>query len=375
MFHPTRHCTWFLLCCCLLVTCYLQDTLLFAASTTAPTSRNVSATKTSPDRTKMRRRAVRRGFAWIKKYIEKHWKVLSTDGLCVLAELAVNDDIELKKQVITFGQQIAKRLITIFLEEDGIEDKDDLLEAIEVLGYADVLQYDTSKLLAKVKKELVTYNTAKKLLGVSLSELPTLSGEPLYDLLIDTYTLERASAHLSLNLRRSVTLHHVLRLLRQRTYLSFDQDKDPDKENAEDSAYLATHVVFVMNNYGQLRLPPSALPKVYPYVRRNFHVGLQNKDVELLAEFLDVLRTVGFDETNDKMVAQGTAFLLRTQKQDGSWGDWEQEKDPYDALHYTWCGVLGLRGRGFLKGTKFGHYIKRTLHKLQSPTTRRAAKR
>ena len=231
MFHPTRHCTWFLLCCCLLVTCYLQDTLLFAASTTAPTSRNVSATKTSPDRTKMRRRAVRRGFAWIKKYIEKHWKVLSTDGLCVLAELAVNDDIELKKQVITFGQQIAKRLITIFLEEDGIEDKDDLLEAIEVLGYADVLQYDTSKLLAKVKKELVTYNTAKKLLGVSLSELPTLSGEPLYDLLIDTYTLERASAHLSLNLRRSVTLHHVLRLLRQRTYLSFDQDKDPDKEN------------------------------------------------------------------------------------------------------------------------------------------------
>ena len=180
-----------------------------------------------------------------------------------------------------------------------------------------------------------------------------MSESKIYDLLINTYLLERLSTAVSKDFRTGFTLYHILRYLRARPYITFAQDEDEDKDNADESAYLATHVAYVLNSYGRLRLKRADLPRVYPYLRRIFPAVLKRKDVELVGEVIEVFRATGQDERSDWMVARGTDFLLKTQKPDGSWGPWETKSDPYDGLHYTWCAVLGLRGRGFTRGTAF----------------------
>jgi len=96
---------------------------------------------------------------------------------------------------------------------------------------------------------------------------------------------------------------------------------------------------------------------LYGYLREQFASAFRFEDPGLVAEFVDVFRTLGFDERSDRMLCQGTRFLLQAQHADGSWGDIEAD-DPYDAIHPTWAVVDALRDRIFLKGTPYSHYIK-----------------
>lgn len=63
-----------------------------------------------------------------------------------------------------------------------------------------------------------------------------------------------------------------------------------------DQCYLITHVIFTCNNWGELRLDPALYPHEYHFLRANLDIHIQQRDVHLIAEFVESLRCFGCDD-------------------------------------------------------------------------------
>ena len=144
------------------------------------------------------------------------------------------------------------------------------------------------------------------------------------------------------------------------------EDPEGDWDLFREYAYLVTHAAYVLTNYNQLLLRETDAPWIQRYLRENFDAVLASGDVELVAEFVDVFRSMGRSEADDPDVRAGTDFLLATQNPDGSWGRWRTEADAYFAMHYTWCAVCGLRDREPREGTVFDRYVRRALREARA---------
>jgi hypothetical protein len=114
--------------------------------------------------------------------------------------------------------------------------------------------------------------------------------------------------------------------------VAYAEDRSTEHGLFFDHAYLATHIGFILNDYGRIRLRWGAFAWVERYLRDHGEGFLELGDVELSGELSD---------------------LLRSQAADGSWGPWRKEENPYDAVHHTWTAVHGLRERTFLEGTAY----------------------
>jgi hypothetical protein len=112
--------------------------------------------------------------------------------------------------------------------------------------------------------------------------------------------------------------------------------------NAEfyDTVYALTHVVYTLNDYGQMRLPARLLPEEFAFLRSNLREAVREGDADMLGEFMDSLRALGLTDA-DPEIRAGTDYLLAHQNADGSWGD-AREKDIYLRYHPTWGGVAAL---------------------------------
>jgi hypothetical protein len=112
--------------------------------------------------------------------------------------------------------------------------------------------------------------------------------------------------------------------------------------NAEfyDTVYALTHVVYTLNDYGQMRLPARLLPEEFAFLRSNLREAVREGDADMLGEFMDSLRALGLTDA-DAEIRAGTDYLLAHQNADGSWGD-AREKDIYLRYHPTWGGVAAL---------------------------------
>eukprot|EP00935_MAST-01C_sp_MAST-1C-sp1_P002034 g2034.t1 len=118
-----------------------------------------------------------------------------------------------------------------------------------------------------------------------------------------------------------------------------------------DQCYLVTHIVFTLNNWGELQLDPQLLPHEYYFIREHMAVQIKHGDVHLVGEFVECLRAFGATDT-DSLVQKGMAFLMSCQEEDGSW-DNAKETDDYTTYHATMVGVQALlqhRYRGFGPG-------------------------
>ncbi len=98
--------------------------------------------------------------------------------------------------------------------------------------------------------------------------------------------------------------------------------------------YLATHLVYVLTDFG-LRRGPDLLPsRVVSYLVRAEAWYRQRKDVETLGEIcecLDILK---------RPRNQCIALLLATQRPSGAWTDPDEEG--YRAYHTTWAALFGI---------------------------------
>lgn len=123
-----------------------------------------------------------------------------------------------------------------------------------------------------------------------------------------------------------------------RPYRGHENGKNPE---FSDIAYGVTHVVYTLNNYNRRRLLPEWLPVEFDFLTENVRFLLEERNTELLGEFLDCLRVFGLNH-NDPNVGAIVEYLLANQNPDGSWGD-VSDPDILTRCHTTWTAIDGLR--------------------------------
>ena len=138
-----------------------------------------------------------------------------------------------------------------------------------------------------------------------------------------------------------------------------------------DLAYLMTHVGYVPTGYGRHALTVQTAPWLYRFLRANFYAVMEMGELDLTAEFVDLFRQYGCDETNDRQLRDGSRHLLALYESAGqSWIDYRESYEtpacnPYDLMHKPWTAIAGLRQRKFEDVTplNYGGVAKRLLSK------------
>ena len=356
-----------------------------------------------------------RGLEWIHKFIddEETFDDIGMDGFYIYHELSLtSENHAVRRRAKALAIEYARR-IHDKLNKKTEFDAHDSIKAWDLLAEVNLLGLAAEPLLSKARRSLPLLNAEGKIFGIHRTPLKDADDARLYDILMDAYAIEKAAAIFPNEAWPKFGLSQVLHFIRNKKEL-----RSSASDGFEDDAFLATHVAYVLTNYGRLRLHADSSvvstlrgdssvvstlrgdspvvstlrgdssvvstirgdsPEVSTlrgdssvvstlrgessewitnYLRKHFHAVLKNKDIELVAEFIDVFRSLGQDERTDPMIRQGTEFLLRTQHSDGSWGDWRSAESYYDAMHFTWCAVMGLRRRSFMKGTPYEKRIR-----------------
>jgi len=224
---------------------------------------------------------------------------------------------------------------------------DDRLDLLALAVDAEMLGLDSTLLRKRAREGLAGLTHPDEVfgLGAPANEKIELAWQGQFiDLLLGVYFVERARVA-GVWSGQGLRLADVLAFLRRRELLTRAQDPRPDKEMFRDDVYLATHVAYVLCEYGRVRLHREDAPWVYDYLERVFPDLLATRDVELVAEVVDVYRCLGLDEARSPLMEEGTRFLMEAQNPDGSWGRPEAESEPYRAIHDTWCATNALRER------------------------------
>jgi len=309
--------------------------------------------------------AVLKGLQWMEEYLEKedNFEAVGWDAVSIFLEISINSENQgIRRKAKRTALKFARRLEQYYLDLDDPMDSSDFTDLLDFLADMAYLGLDPSTLLEKADEFYSSRDSEETFFGVSVDNLEMASEDYIFDLLMNVYSVEKVNATYSDRYVVDFQLEDILKFLKMRKLKSFGKDK----ETAEDHAYLATHIAYVLSNYNRLRLWDQDASWLYRHLRANFASVLADRDVELVGEFIDVLRSLGFSETNDPMVRAGVNFLLNNQNDDGSWGRWEVEEDPYQAIHYTWCAVSGLRERFFLNNTPYSRRIRKVLTQVNN---------
>ncbi|KAE9031959.1 hypothetical protein PR003_g4041 [Phytophthora rubi] len=158
----------------------------------------------------------------------------------------------------------------------------------------------------------------KELLGWNPAEGPPpaddKSGASIYERLTSALVLWHHSRALGISIGFTLPqlLQHLLPVY------PYKGPGDLSPQEYEDQVHLVTTLVFVLTNNGKLRCETDLLPHEYFFLRHHVVYHLAQQDVALLGETLRALRC--FDgSSNLVQMRRGLAFLLLTQRDDGSW--------------------------------------------------------
>ena len=315
-----------------------------------------------------RDQAVVRGMAWMETFLGKGSNLdeVGLDAVYIFLEIAASSqNAEIRTRALVAARRYARSVVKQVLADDAKPlDNGDLVDLMDLLAESEPLGLDARPLRARAIEALERCNTFKALHGVAFADLPTASEDDVFDTMMSVYSQAKAQAVCGRAFAVRPGLARMLAFVKARPLLSAIDDTSEGKQTFQDHAYLVTHVAYILSNYGRLQLRRADAPWVYRYLRANFDAVLADKDIELVAEFVDVFRSLGYCENDDADVRAGTVFLLGCQNADGSWGPWREEEAPYDAIHYTWCAVSALRGRVFLQGTAYERYLAKVLKRV-----------
>ncbi len=152
--------------------------------------------------------------------------------------------------------------------------------------------------------------------------------EVWYYALISLYFCERYG------LRLPVSYADVMRLLP--TLRPYPR---PRARCYRDAIYAVTHIVYTLNDYNRSRVPARLLRRERAFLKASLPWATKQGEADTVGEIVDSLAGCGLADTDPVMVS-GRGFLLEQQREDGGWGD---EDDEYGRFHSVWTCIDGLR--------------------------------
>ncbi|KAG1689396.1 hypothetical protein DVH05_002197 [Phytophthora capsici] len=182
---------------------------------------------------------------------------------------------------------------------------------------------------------------AKELLGWNPAEVPLASdsknGGSIYERLTGALVLWHHSNALGISIGFSLPqlLQHLLPLY------PYKGPSDLSPREYEDQVHLVTTLVFVLTNHGKLRCETDLLPHEYFFLRHHIVYFLTQQDAALLGETLRALRCFE-GSSNLVQMRRGIAFLLLTQREDGSWASRDTQNDPSQRYFSTMQSLWAL---------------------------------
>jgi len=122
------------------------------------------------------------------------------------------------------------------------------------------------------------------------------------------------------------------------------------KKVFDDNSFVVTHWGYLLSGQGRYKIFRKDSPLVYNYVRDNFYDAIQYGDMDLVSEFIDILREYGCNQQNDQQIRHGLSWLMtRYRKNSAGQFTWLQgnEEIVYDRLHVVWTVIGALKDHVF----------------------------
>ena len=113
----------------------------------------------------------------------------------------------------------------------------------------------------------------------------------------------------------------------------------PGSRHYYDAIYAVTHIVYTLNGYNSTRVRPPLLRRERSFLKDSMAWAIKQGDADTVAEIVDSLAGCGVEDDDARMIA-GREFILAQQRDDGGWGD---ENDEYGRFHSVWTCIDGLR--------------------------------
>jgi hypothetical protein len=293
-----------------------------------------------------RARAVLSGAHWLRRYLRspRHLAGVAADAVSIFADLGIPArDERLRRFALDEARRMVPRAERHFLRAKGLSSAASLRAAVGLLSLAHELGVPHQRLLDAVSRRFARLPRPDAYFRAQPSQLDKASIDDLYNALIGAYDLERAALAFPGRFAGPMRLDVVLAAVARRTWLDADKDRSADQTDFQDHAYLATHVGFVLNDYDRLALPTRHVRRTLEYLDRHLPLFIKKRDIELVAEVVDLAHSAGRSESSDVTLCRAVRFLLAAQNADGSWGRWWTMKDSYNAVHYSWTVVHALR--------------------------------
>ena len=305
-----------------------------------------------------RERAVLAGAHWLAAYLADpaHLADLGSDGPAIFLELGETSPSPAVREVaLAEARRLAALLLPRLVAPGALADRDELFHAVSLLADAEALGIAPEALGERVRAGLAAWAAPAAFYGAATDTPAALSADALFYAFVNAYGVDKlALDHPWAAPARA--LDRLLPFVRDRPYVAWAAD-GPAYARFWDDFYLATHVFFVLGDYGRLRVDPRRAPAVWDYLRAQLPAAMALRSVDLVAELVEVWRLAGHTEGDDPLLCEGAHFLVAAQHDDGSWGDWRHEERPYFAAHPTWTAVHALRDRRPLGDTLFARRL------------------
>jgi hypothetical protein len=284
-----------------------------------------------------RRRVYFKAYHWMVKEAHKSEVVAEhgSDFLQFFYEIkSTAKEPSLRKMAAKDGVAHGLRFLK-YINKKNLEDSSDVTAAIAFLALAREFGLDNNVTALRHKVNAAMKRmTFKSIFDIAKGE-NCRDPELICDAVISFHFARRAG------FQEGKGLDWALKLAREFPYRK-GADIKAKGEELEDILIgqdnLATHVIYVLSDYGRLRLKAKNFQAELNYIRASWPRVLQEQDVEGVAEFIDSCRILGVPD-KDPMMQKGIAWLLTIQAKDGHFG----EGDVYDVYHSTWTVINALR--------------------------------
>ena len=245
-------------------------------------------------------------------------------------------DPQLSESAGRMGRELALRWRKSHRHVPADANADSIYQLVAGSYSADRLGFPDRRYKAELRKAAAKFNAQDYLGFDPVHGPPRLDNPGRYDqwygALIVTFFGDAYGIRLGAHYR------DVLQWLpRLRPYEEHDEDMEFD------IFYAITHVIYTLDRYHERRVSSSLLPDELAFLRRKLKEAMDDENPEMVSEALDCLKATWF--ANDPQVAEGSQFLVTTQRPDGSWAGGPD--DLYTEYHSAWAGIDGLRDYHF----------------------------